>query len=319
MLALLCPRVVVSSNISPAAVYRTLDEQTSTLLLDEVDTFISRGSGLVGILNAGHSRSAAFVDRLDRRYSIFAPVAYAAIGKLPITWIDRAIEIRMRRKLRGEQVERLTAANTQGLVTAQQLASKARRWAEDHLDALRTSTVADVPELNDRAQNNWSLLFVIADRAGAVWGMKARATAIALTRDDDQDDELAIQLLSDIRELMRQYRHIPSKVSSRDLVDQLKQLEFAPWATVTQGRPLTQAKLARLLRPFELFPRNDGTAHVFDTAPLGEVFSRYLPLIPQGVRVSAPQGAVARNGGSKVSALTPRKRSSSYRDEKIDK
>ncbi len=72
--------------------------------IDEVDTFGKDNPELHGVLNSGHARANAWVirsggDRRDpHRSSTWCPVAYAAIGKLPDTWMNRSIVIHMRRK-----------------------------------------------------------------------------------------------------------------------------------------------------------------------------------------------------------------------------
>lgn len=52
----LVPRKLPAANISPAALYRTVETVTPTLLVDEADAFLNRNEDLRGILNAGHPR-----------------------------------------------------------------------------------------------------------------------------------------------------------------------------------------------------------------------------------------------------------------------
>lgn len=54
-----------ASNISSAAVYRTVEEYHPTLLLDEADTFIRDNEELRGIINSGHTRDEAYVIRCN--------------------------------------------------------------------------------------------------------------------------------------------------------------------------------------------------------------------------------------------------------------
>src|SRR5262245_42697731 len=52
-------RPLRASNISSAAVYRTVEACCPTLLLDEADTFVDGNEELRGILNSGHTRDQA--------------------------------------------------------------------------------------------------------------------------------------------------------------------------------------------------------------------------------------------------------------------
>ena len=53
---------------------------------------------------------------------------------LPVTWVDRSITIRMKRKPRSERVEGLRDDVDLGFDA---LASRTARWAADNIDALR--------------------------------------------------------------------------------------------------------------------------------------------------------------------------------------
>src|SRR5262249_9143136 len=59
LLHALCLRPLFTSNVTPAALFRTIETATPTLLIDEAETFLSRSEELRGILNAGHTRTTA--------------------------------------------------------------------------------------------------------------------------------------------------------------------------------------------------------------------------------------------------------------------
>jgi hypothetical protein len=63
---------------------------------------------------------------------------------------------------------------------------------------------------------------------------------------DAENDTLRVQLLSDIR---GEFKDV-DLLSSEDLTSALISLDDRPWADYSRGKPLTMAKLARLLRPF---------------------------------------------------------------------
>src|SRR5207245_793378 len=63
LLAELANRAVASSNISPPAFFRVIEDLSPTLLIDEMDTFLKGNDQLQGILNSGYTRKTAFVLR----------------------------------------------------------------------------------------------------------------------------------------------------------------------------------------------------------------------------------------------------------------
>src|SRR5438874_6252616 len=63
VLSELANRAVASSNISPPAFFRVIEDLSPTLLIDEMDTFLKGNDQLKGILNSGYSRKTAFVLR----------------------------------------------------------------------------------------------------------------------------------------------------------------------------------------------------------------------------------------------------------------
>src|SRR5258706_4245278 len=64
VLSELVNRPVVSSNVSPPALFRAIEELRPTLLIDEADTFLKGNDEFRGILNAGYTRKTAFVLRV---------------------------------------------------------------------------------------------------------------------------------------------------------------------------------------------------------------------------------------------------------------
>ena len=70
-------------------------------------------------------------------------------------------------------------------------------------------------------------------------------------------------------------------VGSADLIHRLVTLEDRPWADWTGGAPITQARVARLLRPFGISPMKlrfgERTANGYTKRMFADVWSRYLP------------------------------------------
>src|ERR1700721_1504619 len=102
---------------------------------------------------------------------------------------DRAIKIVMKRKSPKVKVERLIRRNVWAYQTAAELSRKIQRWVNDHRVVLQAA-VPKLPNLDDRAVNNWELLLAVADLAGGEWGLRARQAAVKLSsgRNDGGDD-----------------------------------------------------------------------------------------------------------------------------------
>jgi hypothetical protein len=320
ILGLLCPRPLTASNISPSAIFRTIETVKPTLILDEVDSFASggkqkseRSEEIRGILNSGHTRDQAFVirnakqgdDWVPRQFSTWAPIVYAAIGRLPETWEDRSIKLMMKRRLKTEKVEKLTRRNLKIVHRqAAELASRCARWAQDNGEALRIAEPAIPQGLNDRAEDNWDLLLAIADLGGNEWGDRARAAAVTLSgdRDQDADDSLDIKLLADIRRVLG--KTCVQNIGSTELCSKLAAIESSPWQSMRPNdKPLTTRRLAMMLKPFEVYPKGAGNRNEYEVPALESVFSRYLP-IPAFQTSNAPQtiGGVCKSDDTQTSS-----------------
>ena len=64
LLGRLVARPLTASNISPAALFRSIDAWKPTLLVDEADAFMRENEELRGLLNCGHTRDSAYILRV---------------------------------------------------------------------------------------------------------------------------------------------------------------------------------------------------------------------------------------------------------------
>lgn len=292
LLARLACRTLACSNISPAAIFRTIDLARPTLLMDELDSYIRGGGGegtaeeLRGILNSGHTRATAFVIRLvpvgdgcfePRQFSTFAPIVTAMIGRLPATLRDRAIPIDMKRMRASEKVEPLGGRHKKrNLAQLQELSRRIARWAQDNRDRVAQAEPEPPGALEgNRAVDNWKPLLAIAEVIGAGWPELARAAALSLSGADaaGTDNTLGVKLLHDIHAILEDAPG--DEIGSTELCEKLVALELSPWATLTSGRPLTPNRLTRMLSPFEVYPKKAHTRNEYSRADLEDVFERY--------------------------------------------
>jgi putative DNA primase/helicase len=309
LLSALVPKPVFTVNVTSAALFRLVERDHPTLLIDEADAWMEgKGGELRGILNAGHTRRSHVIrtvgeDHEPRRFHTWCPVAIACIGKLPDTLADRSIAIPMSRRTRGEQVERLRLDRLDGEL--EHLRSQAARWALDHLEALREADPEVPGALHDRERDNWSPLLAIADQAGGPWPKRARQAALALSGASQDDDDNGILLLADIRSVFE--GHGQGKLSTESLLEALHAMQERPWGEWYKGQPITARQVARLLQRFGIRPKNvrvpahpeDGdmamagpkgttvmtVAKGYERADFKDAWQRYLPSPPSGVEI----------------------------------
>lgn len=272
-----------ASNCSPSAVFRVIEKERPTLLIDEADSFLKQNEELRGIVNSGHTRSTAFVlrsipvgknDWQTKSFSTWGPKVLAGIRRLPDTIRDRAVEIRMERKKRNEKVERLRGREYS------EIRQKIVRWVRDNADAIGAHTPSLPEPLNDRQADNWDPLTTLADLAGGSWPDKARKAALSLagTAEDIDDEEIRIVLLGDLKTLFE--RDSSLNIFTKEIIEGLSAIEEHPWPEMNHGKPITPAVLARLLRAFGIRPGTvrvgQSTGKGFRKSDFNDAFERYL-------------------------------------------
>ena len=282
-LARLCFRALPASNITPAAMFRSIEIFTPCLLVDEADTFIKSNDDLRGIINSGHTKAAAFVIRCDgdnnepKRFSTWCPKVIAMIGTPPGTILDRSAVVPLRRKLEGETVK---PHNEGDDAAFRELRSKIIRFVSDNQHNLKTARPERLKTSNDRNADNWKPLLSIALVAGEAWETRARSAAQSLVSSDLEDEPPSTQLLADIRDILEKLSC--EKISSNDLVHDLIELDDRPWCEWKRGKPMTKNSLARLLKPFKIKSKKirtlDSTPRGYERNDFIDAFSRYLPI-----------------------------------------
>ena len=273
-------RPLLASNVTPAAVFRVIEKYKPCLLIDEADTFLGVNDELRGILNSGHRKGGSVLrvtgdDLEPRQFATFAPCGIALIGTLPPTLADRSIPVELNRRRPNEPVESFRPDRAGRL---EQLARQAARWARDNAVAVAAADPEMPEEVTNRARDNWRVLKAIAIVAGGNWPDHIDETAkAAQARVENEASRLEL-LLEDIRAVG--FSGNDTEVRSADLVQHLIELEGRPWAEFGHGKPLTQNRLARLLKPLAIGPGNvgpeDSRARGYKRDQFQDAFERYL-------------------------------------------
>jgi putative DNA primase/helicase len=277
----LVPKPLPLSNISPAAVFRSIDLAAPTLLIDEADTFLRDNDDLRGILNSGHNKSLAYVirtggnDHIPAKFGTWAPVAIAMIGKLPDTLEDRSIVVPLKRKKPQDNVDRFRLDQTEQFEIIRQ---KMKRWSDDNFNSLRGWDGEIPPTLHDRAADNWRPLFAIAQTLGGHWPNTARLAAIALTVIDDEGSMGAL-ILRDIKRLFDETEQ--DQLATASILSALNLMDDRPWQEWRPGKPMTAPQLSKLVRPFGVHPStvrlsSANTAKGYKRIAFNDAFARYV-------------------------------------------
>lgn len=248
-------------------IYHQLTKLRGTFLLDEFDNLeLAAKAVMRAVLNAGHRRGGS-VSRMMQgapmKYTVFAPVALAGIGSLPLPLMSRSIVIRMRRHDGSRPLHRFDVAKPEAVETVETIEKLdvvyrhivhwSRRVALERDPAMPA-------ELRGRRADNWRPLIAIADACSPAWSHDARRAA-TIFAGSDHDEDVGVVLLRHARAIfdMRNAERLASKVLVADLIehDDLWSEYRGPQGD-EQPRKLTQGALADLLRPFGIRSKKCG-------------------------------------------------------------
>lgn len=315
-------RPLGASNATAPAIYRMVDKEEPTLLLDEIDAQLKddpeKASAIRSVLNAGYRRGP--IGEVIRcggpnhtqvfRFKTFCPKAFAGTGEnvLHRTTQDRCIPIRLERKASDEAVERFKSRRV--APEAEQLQAAIGEWAEAQMDVLMSAD-PELPELlSDRAQEVWEPLLAIADEAGGSWPDRARDAALELSAGVEvEDDEIPLLLLTHLRDVFDEWG--TPGISSEGACNSLKEIEEAPWGMWGSRRRepgLNPTDLARQLKAFDIKPRTislgEGPRRITKKGYKREWFERawelYLPPQESPSEASTASQTPADTTASKV-------------------
>ncbi|MFH5822247.1 DUF3631 domain-containing protein [Georgenia sp. AZ-5] len=274
---------LVAANATVPAIFRSIDpDKPRTLIFDEADTIFGTkikaemNEDLRGLINAGFQRGTPVLrtvgpNHVPTEFATFAPVVMAAIGTLPDTIVDRAVNIRLRRRKPSEVVAPFRAGRH--APELHQLRDELALWAGAHLAVLRD--LEPESPLEDRAADLWEPLLAVADTAGGSWPSRARQAAVALVAqaaDADGDHSLGAELLRDIQIVLEGTAR--EFIQTSALLERLRELEDSRWGE--EG--LSGRRLADLLKPYGVTPGRDssGNARGYRLSVFADVFERYL-------------------------------------------
>jgi len=237
LLRMVCQRTKATVGISTAALFRTVDEEHPTLMIDEAESLSSKtekAESLREILNAGY-RNGYKVTRCQgpnqerRQFDVYCPKALALIGELPDTLADRCIPIRMRRRGVNEKVDRLRFANL--VREAIPLCERLKNWVSAHVGEIgRWYNENDLLFVEDREAELWLPLFAVCSRLSPQRMAELEVIAGELSdgKTIGEPDALPIRLLADLRDAFTR-RGVDRIATGALVTDDLFSSEEGPW------------------------------------------------------------------------------------------
>jgi hypothetical protein len=241
---------------------------------------------LIGIINSGHTKRTASVirtvgeDYTPKKFSTWAPMAFASIKGLTGTVMDRSIVIQLRRRTISETVTRIPVDFWED---SELIRQKLVRWGMDNINDLKANHIEPPIIQNDRAITNWLPLFTIAHAVGGEWSEKVNASYLLLNNQEDEESA-PVMLLHDIKFIFHDRNC--DRIHSIDLVSYLVAMEERPWCEWKRGNPMTANSLAKQLTTFGIRSKSirigvpSKILKGYELKQFADSFSRYIPLSP---------------------------------------
>lgn len=289
-------RPLSSEGVTNAAMFRVVEQEQPTLLLDDVDSWLLRDpkDERHSLINSGHKRGGrvfwCVADKHElKAFSTFCAKVIAFIGKSKDTLHNRGIEIVLRRKMPRETITPLRYADRTQYDAAR---AKLARMEVDYLDKI-AQTQPDLAGLSNRAADNWEPLFAIADLAGGEWPKLAREAQRELQQGRDPVISTGAKLLAAIERIFEKKKEKnEDKISSANLVQTLCEDEEAAWSTFNRGQPITQTQIANKLREYGITSKSvrlgpNDTPKGYELAQFTDAFARYASSLAESDDLSA--------------------------------
>ena len=295
LMSLVC-QPAKTDSITKSALIRRVDRIGPTLLIDEFDATVKGskevGEAIRGILNSGFHLAGVYTmsDSIgnsweDKDYTTFCPKVLSGISQIWETVQNRSIPIRMIRATPAE-VDALTKFDERDHINdADSIQEDLNEWGTFYTAVLYDSRPQLPKGLGSRAQDICEPLVAIGDLAGGEWSTRIRDSVVALCNQESVSiQNRGVQLLMDCYNISK--THSEDKIKTQDLIDQLGLIEESGWGDYNRGKSISSSQLARLLREFQIFPKqyrfSDGSnVRGYGFFDFTDTWSRYCPAIPQ--------------------------------------
>jgi hypothetical protein len=267
------------------SIYRFVDREKPTLLVDEADDLFARKTDVKHIFNAAWTRGTKIprqVQGVTVWFDPFCPKAVGLLGlNMPRTLAGRSIVIKLWPKKPDEKVENFSHTDDDEFGN---LRRKLARWSADNALALKEAKPLLPAGFNNRAASNWRLLLAIAELAGGNWPKQARDAAERLSR-TIRKPSWGLRLLAAFKYGI--FVAAREDIRSREVVEVLNGDPDGVWCEYNRGGPITQRQVADILEQYDIHPvvihpekRSTSSPRGYKLEQFYDVFERFLPPDP---------------------------------------
>lgn len=276
----------LTSSPSTSTVFRMLDMERMTLLLDEADKWMHRDLDMTGAINAGHKRNGTFMrsekdgegNWVPRKFEVWGCVALAAKNKIPATdLLSRSIKITMQKAHKGSVVPFAASEHGEGLGPVKEKIEEGASWM---IGSERPKPNWPEWMSDGRAWDNWRPLYEIAGVAGGPWLERVENAAKIMTEVPLRDRDLGERLLWDICAAFDKLKK--ERMHTLTILSQLNENLEAPWKTrFNRGQGMNEYDLCDMLGKFGIRPeknafRNSGVLRRgYSKEAFQDAWSRY--------------------------------------------
>ena len=281
----LTPKPFSAVEVTGPNIYRFVDREKPTFILDEADDLFSRKTDVKHIINS----SWTFGTKIPRQaningvnttvwYDPFCPKAIGLLGlNMPRALASRSIIIKAWPK-RPEDKQEFNHVDDDVFA---ELRSKLARWSADNAVALKDARPLYPIGFSNRLQSNWRLLLAISELAGGQWPEQAREAAERISR-TTRKPSFGLQLLVALHKIFVSR----SEITSKEIIVRLRSDRDSVWVDYKGGQ-ITQRQVADLLEQYDIFPhavhptrRKTLTLRGYSREQFTDVFARFVPSDP---------------------------------------
>jgi hypothetical protein len=266
--------ILVSGDITRAALYTEIEAMARVILIDEAENLQSTNSPFRPILNSGYRRGGKVLrknGRQNEEFSTFCPKVMAQIGDVYSSLRDRCITIEMRRMQDGPRKEFVRqVAKEEGRAIIKELEDTLPEYFDDIRNAYLNyhelyPTSMDFLQ-QGRDKEVWKPLFaicqVIAPERIPELSNSSIDIATFKTRPirrlgDLRDEEQKMRKLEYTERLVRDALTVVGtrdRIASAELVKGLRDIPTSPWRSY-EGAGITNISLAAMLKLFGVEPK----------------------------------------------------------------
>lgn len=272
----------IATNISDASLFRLVAGKKITLFLDEIDTYFSKRSEMVGLLNSGFEITGSVLRQTGgdfgttSEFSTWGAKCIAGIGTQPDTLESRTLKIQLKRKTAESNLLRVPEVLARDLNYFINIKRRCIKFAAENETEILKSDEIFFNEIDDRAHDCWSGLLRLASYIGELDNVKKSARYLSANAKPDEGE--SIEFLRDVRYFLGTLTE--EKFPTAQLITYLNRLEDRPYKYIRKDG-INAYDLSVKLKPYGIRSKQikfaGSNIKGYEVAVFQEVFKRYLP------------------------------------------